>query len=153
MPKSCVLNYVFLHKGPQGAIRARTKGQNRTKLVIFFRLCMGIKNVFSTFFFIFRLQKAIIILKLFECLAAWAVFDSPFYLFLPRNSNFWQDNYPDLHHLHGVWNLPHKFPLYLIPVINYIQKYSQVHFENIFFWLFFPVQVWQMQQEVQLGEW
>ena len=28
--------------------------------------------------------------------------------------HFWLNSYLDLHHLQGVWNLPHKFHLYLI---------------------------------------
>ena len=46
----------------------------------------------------------------------------PFLEFLPGN------NYPDSHHLQGVWNLPHKFHLYLInsfirPFHNFMTSY------------------------------
>ena len=42
--------------------------------------------------------------------------------FLPGN------NYPDLHHSQGVWNLPHKFHLYLIVIFILNYFYSLVSY-------------------------
>ena len=38
-------------------------------------------------------------------------------LLQPQKKTFWGgNNYPDSHHLQGVWNLSHKFHLYLITI-------------------------------------
>ena len=41
---------------------------------------------------------------------------------------FWLNNHPDSHHSQGVWNLPHKFHLYLI-VFTFFWKpnFGQIH--------------------------
>ena len=41
-------------------------------------------------------------------------------------------NYPDSPYSQGVWNLPHKFHLYLIIVINYLPS---ITYFNLFFML------------------
>ena len=96
MSKTC-LKFFFVRKG---ASRARAEGQNDLsfnqnqipfeKVCNFFcQSCFG-KPFFCCCFF---LQKQLI------------------YDFLAGN------NSPDLPHLQGVWNLPHKFHLYLIIII------------------------------------
>ena len=41
-------------------------------------------------------------------------FCQPVFTLFGRKVNFWLNSYLDWHHLQGVWNLPHKFHLYLI---------------------------------------
>ena len=40
--------------------------------------------------------------------------------FFANHVNFWLNNYLDSYHSQGVWNLPHKFHLYLIILLKWI---------------------------------
>ena len=48
----------------------------------------------------------------------------PVFTLCDRKVHFWLNSYLDLHHLQGLWNLPHKFHLYLIYILafNVIMK-------------------------------
>ena len=64
-------------------------------------------------------QKPKTIWKKFATLAAPAVFVSSFLLQKQLIYDFQhKNNHSDLHHLQGVWSLPHKFHLYLIQTIQ-----------------------------------
>ena len=98
--------------------------QNRMgcKLAIIFLSCASPQNCFSKNFSFIPLEfkNGNHFKKKFASLAAAAVLVSPF---LHQKQPFLEllsgNNYLDSHHSQGVWNLPHKFDLYLI--VNKIQ--------------------------------
>ena len=112
---------------------------------------MGFKHCnFTHFYEILDLQKTSYVSNISAPLAARPVFFLPFYhVFLKKwwnefiesvfrlKSNFQhKNNYLDLHHVQGMWNLLHKFHLYLIQilsVIGYLYLYKLISLSDVDF--------------------
>ena len=61
-------------------------------------------------------------------------------VFLPGN------NYPDLHHLQGIWNLPHKFHLYLVHKMLFYFPIVSSTFQSVIAWRKFG---WRIRRRIR----